>query len=371
MALPTSGTITLDDIHVEVGGVTGTLCSINDTDIRALISSTAGTTVSFDDYYGASASKSIQFDIEGGGGGIGDLNSQKGAGGSTRVTYDLSSTRTFNLYAGGRGQNGGASNEAGGGGAASYVTTSGTNFGVTVGVGGGGGGAGYADLGTTNRGKGGDGTGYSGIWTSYTSYPYYITPGGNGYSDDSTPDNTGPSGGSAAQARGGQGGGQNSSNRTTGGTGGTGRYAGNSGSSVTSTQSGLSSSAGGRGGENTAGNSNANGGQNVFNNFEGGVGGNAVDQSDGGGGGGGGGAPCGGGGAGGAYGAGGGGGGGAAYDGTSSNSIPNLTPTAKTGTNGARNTAGRIRVYIDGVLDNTLAATGTTGAQQNGYQITV
>ena len=371
MALPTSGAISLNDIHVEAGGATGTLCSINDTDIRALISSTAGTTVSFDDYYGASASKSVQFDIEGGRGGIGDLNGQYGSGGSTKVTYALSSTRSFILRTGGRGEDGNASNEAGGGGAASFVTTSGSNFAVTIGVGGGGGGAGYADLGTTNRGKGGVGTGYSGIWTSFTSYPYYITPGGNGYSDDSTPTNFPHTGGSAAEARGGQGGGQNSTNRTLGGGGGTGRYNGNAGSNLTSTQGGLSSLAGGRGGENSAANSNANGGQTTTNAFEGGIGGNAVDVSDSGGGGGGGGAPSGGGGAGGAYGAGGGGGGGAAYDGTSLNSIPNLTPTAKTGTNGARADTGRIRVYIDGVLNTTLTGSGVNGTQNLTYQVTV
>lgn len=55
MALQTSGAISLDDIHVEAGGTTGTTVSINDTDVRNLISSTPGTVVSFDDFYGASA----------------------------------------------------------------------------------------------------------------------------------------------------------------------------------------------------------------------------------------------------------------------------------------------------------------------------
>ena len=61
MALPTSGALTLDAIHVEAGGSTGTTCSLNDTDIRGLtpgsgktINSTQGTTVDFDDFYGAS-----------------------------------------------------------------------------------------------------------------------------------------------------------------------------------------------------------------------------------------------------------------------------------------------------------------------------
>ena len=61
MALPTSGALTLDAIHVEAGGSTGTTCSLNDSDIRGLtaaagktINSTLGTTVDFDDFYGAS-----------------------------------------------------------------------------------------------------------------------------------------------------------------------------------------------------------------------------------------------------------------------------------------------------------------------------
>ncbi len=62
MALPTSGALTLDAIHVEAGGSTGTTCSLNDTDIRGLtpgsgktINSTQGTTIDFDDFYGASS----------------------------------------------------------------------------------------------------------------------------------------------------------------------------------------------------------------------------------------------------------------------------------------------------------------------------
>lgn len=55
MALQTSGPISLNDIHVEAGGTTGTLASINDADIRGLISKTAGTTMSFSEWYGASS----------------------------------------------------------------------------------------------------------------------------------------------------------------------------------------------------------------------------------------------------------------------------------------------------------------------------
>ena len=52
MALQTSGAISLDQIHVEAGGTTGTTCSLNDSDIRNLteasgktINNTLGTTV--------------------------------------------------------------------------------------------------------------------------------------------------------------------------------------------------------------------------------------------------------------------------------------------------------------------------------------
>lgn len=55
MALQTSGQISLNDIHVEAGGTTGTLASINDVDIRALIGKSAGVQMSFSEWYGASA----------------------------------------------------------------------------------------------------------------------------------------------------------------------------------------------------------------------------------------------------------------------------------------------------------------------------
>lgn len=55
MALQTSGQISLNDIHVEAGGTTGTQASINDTDIRDLVSATASSEMQFSDWYGASA----------------------------------------------------------------------------------------------------------------------------------------------------------------------------------------------------------------------------------------------------------------------------------------------------------------------------
>jgi len=60
MTLPTSGALSLNQIHVEAGGSSGTTASLNDTDIRGLtaasgrtINSTQGTNVDFADFYGA------------------------------------------------------------------------------------------------------------------------------------------------------------------------------------------------------------------------------------------------------------------------------------------------------------------------------
>ena len=55
MGLQTSGPISLNDIHIEAGGTSGTQCGMNDADIRALIGKNAGTQNSFNEYYGASA----------------------------------------------------------------------------------------------------------------------------------------------------------------------------------------------------------------------------------------------------------------------------------------------------------------------------
>ena len=55
MALQTSGAISLNQIHVEAGGTSGSNASINDADIRALIGKSSGATMSFSEWYGASA----------------------------------------------------------------------------------------------------------------------------------------------------------------------------------------------------------------------------------------------------------------------------------------------------------------------------
>lgn len=55
MALQSSGAISINDIHIEAGGSSGTLCTINDSDIRGLISKASGAQSSFNEFYGASA----------------------------------------------------------------------------------------------------------------------------------------------------------------------------------------------------------------------------------------------------------------------------------------------------------------------------
>lgn len=52
MALPSSGAISLNQMHIEAGGTTGTEASINDADIRGLILSSSEAEMSFDDWYG-------------------------------------------------------------------------------------------------------------------------------------------------------------------------------------------------------------------------------------------------------------------------------------------------------------------------------
>lgn len=56
MALQSSGAISLNEIHIEAGGTTGTLASLNDSDIRGLIGKASGAQMSFSEWYGASSS---------------------------------------------------------------------------------------------------------------------------------------------------------------------------------------------------------------------------------------------------------------------------------------------------------------------------
>lgn len=55
MPLPSSGSISLNQIHIEAGGSSGTECTINDADIRGIINKNAGATNAFSEYRGQSA----------------------------------------------------------------------------------------------------------------------------------------------------------------------------------------------------------------------------------------------------------------------------------------------------------------------------
>ena len=61
MTLPTSGPITLNQMHTEVGGSSGTPCTLNDSDIRGLIGKSSGAAMFFNEWYGAAASFSVNF----------------------------------------------------------------------------------------------------------------------------------------------------------------------------------------------------------------------------------------------------------------------------------------------------------------------
>jgi hypothetical protein len=55
MPLQSSGQISLNDLHVEAGGTTGTEASMNDSDIRGLLNASANSQMTFSSFYGASS----------------------------------------------------------------------------------------------------------------------------------------------------------------------------------------------------------------------------------------------------------------------------------------------------------------------------
>jgi len=55
MPLPSSGTLSLNQIHVEAGGGSGSQASLNDSDIRSLIGKGSGAENKISDYYGVSS----------------------------------------------------------------------------------------------------------------------------------------------------------------------------------------------------------------------------------------------------------------------------------------------------------------------------
>lgn len=224
MALPSSGQITLNEMHVEVGGSSGTEVALNDADIRGLIGKSSGAQMAFNEWYGASnvqyfTISSNQQELN-----LATYLTNAGWGGSGAVDVTINSsvyiwsnsTSTAGLtissalnglltlrnsgFIIGRGATGGANGSSGGtGGAAISNAASGVtivnNSGAYIAGGGGGGGAGGSD----NYGGGNGGSaGNSGSPNSGTDSSFFSGGGGGG--------GWGASGGSSRHASGGSGG---------------------------------------------------------------------------------------------------------------------------------------------------------------------
>lgn len=141
MTLPSSGAISLNAIHVEAGGATGTTASINDSDIRALIGKASGATMSFSEWYGASSAVPISAS----GGTITTSGGYRYHKFTSSGTFSIASaasgsfSNTITVFICGGG--GGASSYVGGGGGGARVrlltfSASAGNKTVTVGSGG-------------------------------------------------------------------------------------------------------------------------------------------------------------------------------------------------------------------------------------------
>ena len=165
MALQSSGAISLDDMHVELGESSGTTVSINDSDVRGLIDKADGASMSFNEWYGAS---NIGYVAASGG-------TETTSGNYKFHTFNTSGTLTFNsaafngpsnvvdyLVVAGGGSGGtssveatvASSNSAGGGGGGYLSGTFNASAGaktVTVGAGGAGYNS-YTGAGTTSSG---------------------------------------------------------------------------------------------------------------------------------------------------------------------------------------------------------------------------
>lgn len=63
MALPSSGQLSLNQIHVEAGGTSGTSVTLNDSDVRGLITKGDGTQNKISEYYGASSTPAHTDDL--------------------------------------------------------------------------------------------------------------------------------------------------------------------------------------------------------------------------------------------------------------------------------------------------------------------
>ena len=99
MALQTSGAISLNQIHIEAGGTSGTSASLNDSDIRALGGVASGA-IDFADFYGASMSWTLVQGTDGSvtfGYSAGD-GDQSALSGSSLTPNTLNSVTIESLY---------------------------------------------------------------------------------------------------------------------------------------------------------------------------------------------------------------------------------------------------------------------------------
>tara|TARA_B100000035_G_C21024982_1_gene565780 strand:- start:1909 stop:2637 length:729 start_codon:yes stop_codon:yes gene_type:complete len=63
MGITSSGEVSLNDLHVEAGGTSGTTCSFNDTDIRDILEVSSGASHNLGQYYGKKAPWTYSFTI--------------------------------------------------------------------------------------------------------------------------------------------------------------------------------------------------------------------------------------------------------------------------------------------------------------------
>lgn len=185
MALQTSGAISLNDIHVEGGGTTQSLASLNESQIRKLIFKSAGVEMSFSEWYGAGRvnglyalqeilisdyiSSGETFTIPSGGWIWSNSNS------TAALTINIPCTVINNGQIIGKGGAGGSTSSLNGtnGGTAINVISSGVsitnNSGAYIAGGGGGGAAAHYTNGSgTSGGGGGAGGGNGGTGNTYT-----------------------------------------------------------------------------------------------------------------------------------------------------------------------------------------------------------
>ena len=83
MALQSSGQISLNDLHVEAGGTSGTECSMNDSDIRNLIGLSSANQAAMNAFYGASSGQFLVPKLNSSGSGYTNLTRTNG----TTTTY--------------------------------------------------------------------------------------------------------------------------------------------------------------------------------------------------------------------------------------------------------------------------------------------